>query len=227
MKIGILQTGHSPADLIDDFGNYGALFVKLLDGQGFTFDVFDVVNMEFPESADTCDGWLITGSRHGVYDDQPFIAPLEKLIRAIYAADRPMVGICFGHQIIAQALGGRAEKFDGGWAVGRQSYDWDGETVSLNAWHQDQVTQLPPDATVCAGNDHCKNAVLLYGQKAFTLQPHPEFSSDFVEGLATYRGPGLVPDTQLDDLRANLGSSIDNAAMAQKIGQFLRDRTIA
>jgi len=129
MKIGILQTGHSPAELLGDLGNYGQLFVKLLDGQGFTFEIFDVLNMQFPDGPTDCDGWLITGSRHGAYEDLPFIPPLEDLIRAVYATDRPLVGICFGHQIIAQALGGTVEKFAGGWAVGRQTYDWNGEEV--------------------------------------------------------------------------------------------------
>ena len=155
MKIGILQTGHSPPELIGENGNYGSLFVNLLDGQGFDFEIFDVLNMSFPSGPEVCDGWLITGSRHGAYEDLPFIAPLEDLIRAIIAADKPLVGICFGHQIIAQALGGTVEKFDGGWAVGRQTYAWMGEDVALNAWHQDQVTTLPEGAERQPGSpDH-------------------------------------------------------------------------
>lgn len=227
MKIGILQTGHSPAELLGGRGNYSDLFVTFLDGQGFDFEVFCVVDMAFPQNAHVCDGWLITGSRHGAYEDHPFIPPLEKLIRDIYAADLPLVGICFGHQIIAQALGGKVEKFAGGWAVGRQSYDWQGETVHLNAWHQDQVVALPEGATVCAGNDFCANAALVYGTKAFTIQAHPEFDGDFVEGLATHRGPGVVPDHQLAAARAQLDAPVDNARLAKQVGRFFKERALS
>lgn len=227
MKIGILQTGHSPDALIKTTGDYADLFVKLLAGQGFEFKVFSVVDMEFPQGATDCDGWLITGSKHGSYEDHAFIAPLEQLIRDIYAADRPLVGICFGHQIIAQALGGKVEKFKDGWAAGRQSYDWNGQTRHLNAWHQDQVVTKPADATVCASNEFCEYAALVYGKKAFTVQAHPEFENSFVGALATHRGPGVVPDAVLADVKANLDKPVDNARLATEIGQFFRERSIA
>ncbi len=227
MKIGILQTGHSPPELIGENGNYGSLFVNLLDGQGFDFEIFDVLNMSFPPGPEVCDGWLITGSRHGAYEDLPFIAPLEDLIRGIIAADRPLVGICFGHQIIAQALGGTVEKFAGGWAVGRQTYAWMGEDVALNAWHQDQVTTLPEGADVIASNDHCKNAAIVYGGKAFTVQAHPEFDSAFVKGLAETRGRGVVPEAQLAEAHANLNKPTDNDRLARDIGTFFKERKLA
>lgn len=227
MKIGILQSGHSPKEILGEAGNYADLFVKFLDGQDFTFVAFSVVDMQFPTSATDCDGWLITGSKHGAYEDLAFIAPLEDLVREIYAADIPLVGICFGHQIIAQALGGKVEKFKDGWAVGRQTYDWQGEVVHLNAWHQDQVTVPPKDATVCASNDFCENAALVYGQKAFTVQAHPEFNGDFIDGLAKYRGPGVVPDTLLDAARANINAPVDNLRLAQQIGAFFKERSRA
>lgn len=227
MKIGILQAGHSPKEILGETGNYADLFVTLLAGQGFTFATFSVVDMAFPASAQDCDGWLITGSKHGAYDDLPFIAPLEDLIREIYAADIPLVGICFGHQIIAQALGGKVEKFNGGWAVGRQTYDWQGDTVHLNAWHQDQVVARPADATVCASNDFCENAALVYGHKAFTVQAHPEFDGDFITGLAAHRGPGVVPDAQLETARAAVDDPVHNARLAQNIGTFFKERSLA
>src|SRR5690606_32956787 len=116
------------------------------------------------------EGWLLTGSRHGVYDGLPFIAPLEAFVRDAYAAGVPLVGVCFGHQLIAQALGGRVEKFDGGWAVGRHSYAFEGVgEVALNAWHQDQVIEAPAGARQVASSEFCKNAALVYGDRAFTV----------------------------------------------------------
>jgi len=102
MKIGILQTGHAPDEVQDQLGDYDAMFGRLLADEGFVFETFNVVDMAFPQSVTACDGWLVTGSKHGAYEDHAFIPPLEVFIRAARDNDVPMVGICFGHQIIAQ-----------------------------------------------------------------------------------------------------------------------------
>jgi GMP synthase-like glutamine amidotransferase len=227
MKIGILQTGHAPDEMLETTGDVAPYFSRMLDGFGFDFATYSVVDMEFPTLITDCDGWIITGSKFGAYDDEPFIPPLEELIRGVYAADIPLVGICFGHQIIAQALGGKVEKFKEGWAVGNTAYDWDGDTVALNAWHQDQVVERPTGATVYASNAFCENAALVYGKRVFTVQPHPEFGADFIGGLVAHRGRGVVPDAQLDVAHANLNKPHDNARVAAQIARFFKDRTVA
>jgi len=227
MKIGILQTGHAPDEVQATLGNYDDMFGRLLADAGFTFETYAVVDMVFPDSVTACDGWLITGSKHGAYEDHPFIAPLEEFIRASFAADVPMVGICFGHQIIAQALGGKVEPFKGGWAVGSQTYDWQGEDVTLNAWHKDQVVQLPVGAKAVACNAFCDNAALVYGRNAFTVQAHPEFSDQMIDSLATLRGKGVVPEPVLAAAHAKLGKPNDNQKLALQIAQFFRERRIA
>ena len=227
MKIGILQTGHAPDELQATLGDYDAIFGQLLETQGLSYQAFSVVDMVFPDSVTACDGWILTGSKYGTYEDQPFIAPLEDFIRKAYAADVPLVGICFGHQIIAQALGGKVEKFKDGWAVGRTTYDWQGEDVALNAWHQDQVVTRPADAQVVASNGFCENAALVYGKRAFTVQAHPEYTDQMIDVLATVRGPGLVPDPLLATAHANFGKPNANQKLAAMIAQFFRERRIA
>lgn len=222
MKIGILQTGHAPETLVGDSGDYDQMFRDLLGGHGFEFETFNVVDMEFPENAAVADGWLITGSRHGAYEDHPWIPPLETLIRDIHIAKQPMIGVCFGHQIIAQALGGKVEKFAGGWAVGRTEYDLDGQTVILNAWHQDQVTQRPADARVLGRNPFCENAVLAYGDTIWTIQPHPEFDTDFLGGLIRTRGRGVVPDDQLIAAEKLLDRPLSSSEIAAQMAAFLK-----
>ena len=116
MQIGILQTGESPDALRADMGDYPDFFETLLAGKGLTFRRWAVLRNDFPASVTDCDGWLITGSRFGAYEPHDWIPPLEDFIRAAYAAHVPVVGICFGHQIIAQAMGGKVEKYAGGWS---------------------------------------------------------------------------------------------------------------
>ena len=222
MKIGILQTGHSPENLRPQIGDYSDMFKHLLQGQGFEFDVYRVVDGQFPDSALAADGWLITGSKHGAYEDLPWIPPLEQLIQGIVEAGRPLVGICFGHQVIAQALGGKVEKFSGGWAVGRQTYDFGGVEMAFNAWHQDQVTERPKGAVVLASNDFCENAALLYGDQVLTIQPHPEFGPDVIEGLINTRGKGVVPDDILTAAQDQLDDQTSSESFADQMADFFR-----
>ncbi len=220
MLIGILQTGQAPDSLKAELGDYPDMFQTLLQGHGFTFRTWHVENGDFPGGVHDADGWLITGSRHGVYEDHAFIAPLEEFIRSAYAEQVPLVGVCFGHQVIAQALGGKVEKFRDGWSVGPQDYAFDGETLTLQAWHQDQVVEKPPAAQVVASSPFCDYAALVYGDRAYTVQAHPEYQDDFIEGLIRTRGRGRVPDAMLDAAEARLGGPLHSVDVAGKIAAF-------
>lgn len=228
MKIGILQTGQAPDVLREASGDYPDMFETLLEGRGLRFTRYDVEHMALPADVHDAEGWLITGSRHGAYEDHPFIAPLEEFIRKAVAEGVPLVGICFGHQIIAQALGGKVEKYQGGWAVGPQVYDFGGEAITLNAWHQDQVTELPPGARPLAQNEFCAYPALIYSDRAFTVQAHPEFRDDFVEGLMAARGRGVVPEPVMQAAAQRLGKPNGAQRIAAMIAEFfLQDRVRA
>jgi GMP synthase-like glutamine amidotransferase len=222
MKIGILQTGHVPDVLVKQNGDYDQIFSNFLGGNGFEIETWPVVDMVFPPNAEAADGWLITGSRFGVYEDHRWIAPLEQLIRDIHARRAPLIGVCFGHQIIAQALGGKVEKFADGWAVGRTNYDMGDKTLTVNAWHQDQVIEPPKEAKVLGGNAFCENAVLAYGDTIWTLQPHPEFTAQYLGGLLKTRGPGLVPDDLLAQATHTLNEPNSNDDIAAFMVAFFK-----
>lgn len=221
MKIGILQTGQAP-DALRAEGDYPAMFEALLGGHGFDFAAWHVEAGDFPASVRDADAWLITGSRHGAYEDHPFIPRLEAFIRQAKAAGVPMAGICFGHQVMAQALGGRVEKYAGGWSVGPTDYDFEGERVRMNAWHQDQVTEAPPGARVVGRSDFCSVAALSYGDWGYSVQAHPEFGDGFVRGLIETRGRGKVPDAQLDAALDRLGAPLDSPRIGDRIAAFFK-----
>ncbi|MEO1000169.1 MAG: gamma-glutamyl-gamma-aminobutyrate hydrolase family protein [Pseudomonadota bacterium] len=210
MRIGILEAGKVNPALVPAHGGYPEIFRAFLSPalpEAEFLDV-DVVSGARPGAPGTADAWLVTGSRHGVYDDLAFIAPLRAFLAEAVAAGVPVVGICFGHQILAEALGGRAEKAAGGWGMGRVRYEvtarpgWmagAGKSFAGYAFHQDQVTAPPPGATVLARTDHCPFAALAYGDPeapdAISVQPHPEFTTPYLADLiALRRGDGVAED---------------------------------
>lgn len=222
MLIGILKAETAPAAIREVWGDYDALFHRLLDGHGFDFETFAVTDMVFPDAPGAADGWLITGSVHSAFDDLPWIAPLEAFIRAIHASGRPLVGVCFGHQIIAQALGGKVERAPVGLTLGVTRYEIDGRIVDLNAWHQDEVIHLPDGARVLGRSATCANAVLGYGDAIWTIQPHPEFSADFMDSCLRVFGPGEVPETLLAQAQDSLSTPIASAQIARHMAGFLK-----
>jgi GMP synthase-like glutamine amidotransferase len=237
MKIGILETGEVHPDLRARHGDYPAMFEALLKLADPTleFAVVRVVAGELPASPTQADAWLVTGSRHGVYDGLPWIEPLKAFLRSAVAARVPVIGICFGHQILAEALGGRAKKSDKGWALGVQDYElvarpaWmDGlpDRFAVRALHQDQVVELPPDATVLARSPQCAFAAIAYGDPeapdAITLQPHPEFGPEFMDELLALRAGTAFPVEAAASARASLARPVESAAWARLLVAFLR-----
>lgn len=222
MKIGILQTGRSPDELRDRHGDYDDLFKRMLDGRGFDFVTYPVLDGVLPKSVNEADGWLITGSKFGAYEGHSWIAPLEEFLRQAFAASVPIVGVCFGHQILAQAMGGKVEKFSGGWSVGPADYQGaDGLQERIMAWHQDQVTERPESAEVIGSSDFCENAMLAYGDKALTVQPHPEFTAEFLADLVNARRD-LLPEHIAAEAEARIDDPLTSKGFANKFEEFFK-----
>ena len=196
LRVGILETGGPPQELGGAFDDYPGMVRGWLRPLDAEFITYSVLNGELPDDPRSCDLWVITGSKYGVYEDHPWIAPLEEFIRRVRDAQRKMIGICFGHQIIAQALGGSVRKSGKGWGLGVYDYepeDWpqelgeNPEKISVQSYHQDQIERLPDGARRVATSDFCENAVLWYPGFALTVQGHPEFSGRYVNVLLDLR----------------------------------------
>ena len=225
MKIAILETGRPPGELAEQFGDYPAMFAQLL-GPEFEIETFDVAAAERPDSANGHAAYLITGSPAGVYEPLPWIEPLQQFIRN--AAQAKMVGVCFGHQVMAEALGGHVEKSDKGWGAGLHRYDivhaepWlDGaREIAAPASHQDQVVIRPPNTEVVARSDFTEYAGLAWTDRpAISFQFHPEFSPAFAKALIEKRYD-IVPDP--DAAIASLDAPNDRARVAAWMRRFLK-----
>lgn len=211
MKIGIIECGPVPAPLQATYISYPAMFAAQLGAllPNAAFTTISVVNGEALPAPDAFDAWLIPGSRHGVYDDLPWIAPLKDFIRAAAKLKRPMAGVCFGHQIIAEALGGKVEKAAIGFRIGMERYETvlDGAagSVAMPAFHQDQIILPPPHAEVVARSAACAFAALRYTDApVFSVQFHPEFSRAYLSDLIDCMGqqaakPGLPAESGATD----------------------------
>ena len=228
MDIGILETGRPPGDLAAAHGDYPAMFRDLL-GPGFDVKVYDVAAGELPPAPDAHEAYLITGSPAGVYEDHHWIEPLKAFLNDARGKAK-LVGICFGHQIMAEAFGGRVAKSDKGWGIGLQHYElaatapWadghaPGDGFAIPASHQDQVEALPPGAEVIARSDFTPFAGLAYGDAAISFQAHPEFTPDYAKALIAHRRASLPkPDAAIESLEA----PNDRDTVAGWIRRFLR-----
>jgi GMP synthase-like glutamine amidotransferase len=232
MKIGILETGSPPAPLDQTYAPYPAMMQQMLVDAGFPIEVqaFDVRAGELPDGPEGFDGFLVTGSPAGVYDDLPWIEPLKAFLQSAKGRTK-LVGICFGHQIMAEAFGGRVEKSPKGWGIGLHRYDVVGQErwldgsrpVSVPVSHQDQVVEVPPGARVVAGSVFTPNGVLAYGdQPAISMQHHPEFSAEYAKALIERRRGAAVAEDVAAPAIASLDAPNDNRRVAGWIGRFLR-----
>ena len=227
MKLGILECGAPPAPLAESFGSYGGMIARLLDRETRSFAVKDG---EFPVSPTECDAWILTGSAAGVYDDLEWIPRLLDFLSAARGRT-PLVGICFGHQAMAQAFGGKVELSDKGWGIGLQRYEilqpagWMApdagpapQSIRAPASHQDQVVVPPPGARVIAGSAFTPYAALDYGD-AISFQFHPEFSARYAIALIGTRREryGALADAAI----ASYAGRSDGPTVATWINRFL------
>jgi len=233
VKLGILKTGRPPKACIPEFGTYPDMFEALL-GPAYSYRAYACDEGELPAAPGECDAYLITGGAAGAYDPDPWIAATIDFLRAA-KGQAALVGVCLGHQLMAEAFGGRVIKSPKGWGIGENEYrlllrePWmdDGPaTIRLPASHQDQVVEKPPGADVFAASDFTPYAGLVWrDQTAMSIQPHPEFLPAYAISLIEARRGGVYPDAQADAAVASFSEADDRLRIGGWIRNFLRSAT--
>ena len=231
--LGLLETDILYDDLLDDYGSYGQMFARFFDelNGGLEYRYYQVQQGELPQHPDECDAYLITGSKAGVYDPLPWMAPLQKWIADFYRRDAKLTGICFGHQIIAHSLGGYADKSARGWGVGvlatqarnfNQQHESTHGTLRLIHSHQDQVITLPPGAICLTGSDFCPNAAMALGNTVLTFQGHPEFTPEYFRRLI-HRRREAIGKTRYNAALDSLEQATDHRHVGQWLLNFINE----
>lgn len=229
-RITIIETGLVGADYRAHHGSYPDMFKRMIrvEDASIDIDVVSVCNGEALPDPAALQSILITGSPAGVYDEFDWIAPLEEFVRTAYARKIPMAGVCFGHQLIAQALGGTVRKSEKGWGLGRHVYRVtpgngviDGERLAIACSHQDQVIDAPTDARTILSSDFTPHAGLLYANGAtLTVQPHPEFDVSYPLAICEMLA-GRAPEDVIATAQASLAEPLDSVRLGGVITRFL------
>ncbi|MCP4615093.1 MAG: type 1 glutamine amidotransferase [Bradyrhizobium sp.] len=230
--VTIIETGLVSPKNRERHGSYPQMFETMIAAAdpSVTFNTVSIPAGEPLPGADAVAAILITGSAAGVYDGFDWIAPLEDFVRVAHETKVPMVGVCFGHQLIAQALGGVVRKSEKGWGLGRHVYDVapgngivDGTHIALAASHQDQVITPPSGARTILSSDFAEHAGLLYpGGTTLSVQPHPEFSVGYALACCEIaQEKGAAPDKLVAAARASLTEPLDSARLGSAITRFL------
>ncbi len=227
LRICILESDELHPAMRNTFIGFGQMFKQLFAGQDATveYQVFNVVEDEYPPADQQFDAYLVTGSKADSFADDPWIVTLRAYLRERFVQGDVLLGICFGHQILALVLGGDTQRSNKGWGIGVHRYRlvhkpvWIPETVDefqLLISHRDQVTALPAGATLLAHSDFCENAAFILGQQVLCFQGHPEFTHDFSRELLQIRQPiYCAEDYQV------ACQSLQNAHDGQAIAQWM------
>ena len=231
----VLKAGFIPPSLKGNFSSYPKMFEDFLKikKKKWIVDTFSIYNGDFPKDIVKYDGFLITGSKFGVYEDHFWMKDLFRIIIKIVETNIPLIGICFGHQAIAQALGGLVEKSNKGWGVGIIPMDnyiikpWMGnlsKSIKLICFHQDQVISLPPNSDHIGGNKFCNYSSFSLNNSVYTLQGHPEFNNEYAMQLLNLRRDVIGEEKFLNAKNNLVNNKHDGKEISNSLANFLEQK---
>jgi len=232
VKVCILDNDHLDPAVADTYVSYGVMTEKMFAAAGvpWQFERFDTTQGVYPDSFDDFDVVLLTGSKADSFSDEPWVQILRKHVTELLKQRKTLLGICFGHQLIAHCLGAKVDRAPNGWGMGRMAYDWVGPSplkaasadtsINLLASHQDQVLSLPVGAVLQARSDFCPIAAYSIDDHVFCVQPHPEFIAAYSAYLLDKRRERIGED-HYTTARAGLALPHDGLEIARFMQAFV------
>ena len=235
MHLCILENDDLDPPLAQRYSRVAAMFERLFAQAGYKgrIDTFSARHGQYPVSFATYDAVLLTGSRADSFSDEPWVVTLREQVVRLLQDQHKLLGVCFGHQLIAHCLGAPVQRAPRGWRVGRQAYDWLGAPehlglapgqaaqVALLASHQDQVLALPPGATLLATQADCPVAAYALGDQVFCIQPHPEFTPE-VSAFLLDKRRALMGEPLYEQSMGSLSEPHDGLALARFMIRFVQ-----
>lgn len=225
LKIAILEMGVLSEELANRHGNFFELIRNWLTPaceEEVTFEQFTIcLGDALPKPTDF-DAYVISGSKHSVYEDLPWINESKRFLQTLKQLDIPMFGICFGHQLMAEAFGGKVEKSNKGWGVGIDEYQLSNHQQHVLVIHQDQVITAPTDSQVVGQSAHCELGMLDYDFAAKSVQFHPEFTPELVSDLLNQYRNTLGEELTKKALNKVSQANLNNLQFAQQIMHFFK-----
>lgn len=227
MKVGLLECDHVIDSLREISGDYRDMFSAFLPE--LEFEYFDVCKGQLPATADACEAYLCTGSRLSVYDQEGWILELKSFVRKIHSGGQKFVGVCFGHQMMGEALGGKVEKAASGWNVGAHQFNIQVQEhwmepfqtpLNLLMMCQDQVVQLPEKSIVLAATVTCPVGMFRVGENMLGIQAHPEFSKEYVRRLMEIRRE-KIGAVKVANALESMSQPVHGEVLAKWIMRFL------
>ena len=235
MRLCILENDDLDPPLAQRYTRVAAMFEHLFAQSGYQgrIDTFSARHGQYPVSFAAYDAVLLTGSRADSFSDEPWVVTLREQVARLLQDQHKLLGVCFGHQLIAHCLGAPVQRAPRGWRVGRQAYDWLGAPehlglapgqaaqVALLASHQDQVLALPPGATLLATQADCPVAAYALGDQVFCIQPHPEFTPE-VSAFLLDKRRALMGEPLYEQSMGSLSEPHDGLALARFMIRFVQ-----
>jgi GMP synthase (glutamine-hydrolysing) len=234
-KLAIIKTGSTLSEVHQRFGDFEQWFIQSLGPSRFDFDVYAVHEDQHPPAdIQGIDAVVVTGSPAMVSHRHAWSERTAAWLAEFHQSQKPMLGVCYGHQLIAHALGGKVGPNPNGRAMGTRSIeilDQDDQLLgrfspqqSFQVTHVEVVLEPPSGAKVIACSPNDPYHGLHFGGLSWGVQFHPEFDIDIMACYIQLRASVLAGEgIAADRLMGTLQTAPAGALLMQHFANLVED----